>query len=524
MNKKLLLILVVASILALAPISNTHAIKNSEKMVEPKQEADLVILTPHWHGIYDVYVDAFKSYWKDKTGQDIEISVMERDTSECLRLVREWAGSPEADVWWGGGLDAFMIAESEDLLASFYNSSDPEWVAINDSIPAELFGLPLKDLSDEHGKYTWWGSALSGFGIMYNKLYLQQHGLPEPKDWIDLANPVYKGHITLTPPSKSGSNHMIVEIILQAYGWEEGWSIITKIAANVREYQEKSYHVPGLVGEGEYGIAPVIDFYAFGQIADKGPDVIGFIYPPGGNGSHTVINPDSIAILKNAPHPDLAYEFMNLVLSYDGQKLLFQSPINRLPVRPDVYAEAPEGYFNPFEANLTLMSYDSDLGSNRWEIVNNLFDVLLVNRHSELVSAWSGILSANATLNDAARAGYDVSTGREKLKEALSYLTAMPVDEAWVSENYEEFNENETFREIVIAEWDAFAVSKYKNASDLAWEASTTIASYVIEHLKNVAQQNLWLGLGGGFVLGLIIGAVVVGLYYRRKWQVAATE
>jgi len=438
--------------------------------------------------------------------------------------VREWGGSPEADVWWGGGLDAFVIAEEEGLLEPFYNTSDPDWVAINNSIQATLFGLPLKDLDSNYGKYNWWGSALSGFGIMYNKEYLEAHNLPVPKDWADLANPIYKGHLTMTPPSKSGSNHMIVEIILQTYGWEEGWEIITKIMANVREYQEHSYLVPPVVGSGEYGIAPVIDFYAFGQIAALGPDVIGFFYPPLGdnNGSHTIINPDSIALLKNAPHPKLAYEFMKFVLSYDGQKLLFEDPINRLPVREDVYAEAPTGYFNPFEASLTLMEYNSTMGSNRWEIVNNLFDALLVNRHSELVTAWGAIISANNTLNDAERAGYDVSSGREKLAQALSELTKVPVTESWVEAHYEEFNENETYREVLLSEWDSFAVSKYKNASDLAWDASTTVTSFLIEHLRGVATQNLYVGLGGGVVLGFIIGAAIVWAYYRRKWQAAA--
>jgi len=315
---------------------------------------------------------------------------------------------------------------------------------------------------------------------------------------------------------------MIVEIILQTYGWEEGWRLLTLIAANVREYQEKSYHVPGLVGEGEYGLAPVIDFYGFGQIASKGPDVVGFIYPPAGNGSHTIINPDSIAILKNAKHPKLAYEFVKFVLSYDGQKLLFESPINRLPVRPDVYEEAPAGYFNPFEVELTLMTYDSDKAANRWDIVNDLFDVLLVNRHSELVAAWSGIISANKTINDAAKMGYDISAAREKLDRAIDELTKVPITEEWVEAHYEDY-ENATFKEEALSEWDAFAVSKYKNASDLAWEASTAVASYVIEHLRSVANQNLWIGFGGGFILGLIIGVGVVALYYRRKWKVAVT-
>ena len=523
MKKISILIILPLFLLVMLPYTQTRAaVVHEDNTV--KQTADLIILTPHWSGIYNVYVDAFIDYWENKTGDTITIEVLSEDTSECLRLVEQWDGSPEADVWWGGGLDAFRIAESEGLLDSFHNESDPEWVSINQSIQDELFGLPLKDLDSEYGLYNWWGSALSGFGIMYNKPYLEQYGLPEPKDWLDLTNPIYKGHITVVPPSKSGSNHMIVEIILQAYGWEQGWDILTKMAANVRDFQEKSYHVPPLVGEGEYGIAPVIDFYGFGQIAEKGPDNIGFIYPPAGNGSHTVINPDSVALLKGAPHPYLAYEFMKFVLSYDGQKLLFEDPINRLPVREDVYDEAPAGYFNPFNTTLTLMTYNSTLGELRWDIVNDLYDILLVNRHAELVSAWNDILAANATLQDAAEAGYDISSGEEYLDKALEELTKVPITEDWIEENYEEYADNETLREEYHSEWDVFAVDKYRNASDYAWLASTTVTEFIISHLSGVAQQNLWLGLGGGFTLGLIIGVAGVVLFYRRKWAAAAAE
>ncbi|RLF25169.1 MAG: hypothetical protein DRN15_00500 [Thermoprotei archaeon] len=435
-------------------------------VVISSQEKDtIVILTPHWSGIRKVAEADFKEWYRKRTGRDIEIEWEYHDTVECLRLVREAGGEPgkvKWDVWWGGGLDAFMIAEEEDLLEPFYLPDDPEWIEINKSIPAKLFGLPLKDMTPEHGKYCWWGTALSGFGIMYNKKYLERYDLPVPSDWLDLAKPLYRGHLTMTPPSKSGSNHMIVEIILQYYGWERGWEILISMGRNMKKFTEKSYEVPPLVAKGEVGIAPVIDFYAFGQIAAHGPEVIGFHYPPAeAVVKHTIINPDSAAILKNAPHKKEAIMFMKFLLSIDGQKMLFKDPINRLPVRPDVYVYAPPGYFNPFTTELTLITYDDEKGSARWEVVNDLYDILIVYRHAELIEAFDAIESARAKIDEYRREGIATLPLELALDTLYRELVEVPVSEEWAVIYGPEYARNSTLQAKLRAEWDSYAKEKY---------------------------------------------------------------
>ncbi len=48
------------------------------------------------------------------------------------------------------------------------------------------------------------GQALAGYGIMWNTHYLKANKLPPPKEWADLAQPVYFGHVAISSPSRAG--------------------------------------------------------------------------------------------------------------------------------------------------------------------------------------------------------------------------------------------------------------------------------------------------------------------------------
>ena len=50
-------------------------------------------------------------------------------------------------------------------------------------IPAKIGNFPIHD---PDGKY--FGFAISGYGLMWNKNYLKAHKLPAPKEWTDLTH------------------------------------------------------------------------------------------------------------------------------------------------------------------------------------------------------------------------------------------------------------------------------------------------------------------------------------------------
>jgi len=277
----------------------------------------LVIISPHWEGIRSEYKRAFEAWHQERHGEPVTVEFLDvGGTSECITFIRsEYSGGREnvtADIFWGGGTDPYLQLAKEGLLAP-YRVSD----GVLDAMPASIFGMPMYD-----PEFRWYGTALAGFGIIYNRIVHELLELPAPETWADLARPEFVTWVGSADPRASGSVHMMYEIMLQAYGWEKGIDVITRMGANVRSFPDSSSRIPKDVTAGELACGLAIDIYAQAQINEAGPDKIGYVMPEG----QTVINPDSIGILRGAPHREAAERFLEFVLSEDGQTLLMLAP------------------------------------------------------------------------------------------------------------------------------------------------------------------------------------------------------
>lgn len=491
----------------------------------------LSILTAHVSGIYSGYVKAFVS-WAQSQGWEIteaDVNVESLPGEVCLQRLQAAWPNPTWDVWWGGGVALFLVGKSQGLL-DYYNLT--AWSQYNENasglIPDQLYGYLLKDLEG-----FWFGSAISGFGIMVNKEYLAEKRLTKPIQWEDLTSPIYKGHIVISTPARSSSTHQIFEILLQGLGWERGWLISSEIVANVGFFTERSSHVPARVSTGEYGIGAVIDFYGLGAVLAGHP--VEFAYPPG----ETIFNPDSIALVKNAPSKLWGERFISYVLSNQGQALWLAPEVteHRLPVRPDAYTvyPLPEGFFNPFTTTVEVKwTVDFEKQATRDAIVNDLFDSQIFDRHRELLDAWNILTAVNASINEAEAEGFNVTDARQKWREAEAILGSMPVTEAWAAENGRNYATDASLRASLKAAWDTFAVGKYRNATLMAQEAEeilktsraatlTALQAQVaqlqtrVNDLQATATSNLYLGLGAGLILGLVVGVAVTWVARKPK-------
>jgi ABC-type glycerol-3-phosphate transport system substrate-binding protein len=298
---------------------------------------------------------------------------------------------------------------------------------------------------------------------MWNKPYMQAHKLPEPKEWTDLADPRFHGHLVISAPSRSGTTHLTVEVILQAYGWEKGWALLLNSGGNMGSITERSFGVPEAVNTGQYGIGVVIDFFGLSSIASGFP--VDFIYP-----SLTSVVPASVGIVKGGPNPENARAFVNYLLSDEGQSLLFSKEIARLPVVPDLYAKAPAGYPNPFKMKLGGVDFNNKLSSGRRNVVNSLYDHLITFRHAELKAAWAAIYRAEEAVAKAS--GKDVTQAKAMLADARRLVTSIPVDAMRASDK----ETNAAFTDKAKAdvkskletEWDTFAKANYGKAKEAA--------------------------------------------------------
>lgn len=411
----------------------------------------LQIISPHWQGIQEEFGPAFEQYWLELTGE--EVRVVWRDmggTSDDLRWIKsEFEKRPEGidlDIFWGGGIDPYQQLADLGVLMPH---KVPD--ALLAAIPREIKGVTVYESG-----YLWYGTAVSGFGVVYNKPVLKQLGLPEPKTWEDLADPGFFTWVGTGDPRHSGTVRMMYEIMLQAYGWRRGWQIITGMIANTRTIVQSAGDIPRSVGAGQIAAGTAIDFYGWSQIAQVGADQVGFVMPEG----LTVINPDPIAILKGAPNARVARAFLEFVLSESGQKLWYlkagapggpkNKDLLRMPVRKDLYerfaGDSPVG-MNPFE-HPGGFEYDSQLGAVRYEALNDIIGATLVDCHEDLVAAWGKILKSG------------------RAQELLGELAAPPVTEDQLTQLAREKLTDPIFRSGQIAEWVTFAREKYRRLAE----------------------------------------------------------
>ena len=222
---------------------------------------------------------------------------------------------------------------------------------------------------------------------------------------MDLEHPAFLGQIGISAPSRSGTTHVIVKLLLQRRGWDAGWASLLRIAGNLATVTARSTGVPRGVEAGLFSAGPMVDYLALAT-RDRNR-AVDFSF-----GDFTVFLPASIALAARATNADAGLRFIDFLLSEQGQLLLLAPGVRRLPTSPRVYASAPEGFPNPFSPELTQIAqpFDAALSERRYHLVNTLFDALITRRHRNLRELRREIVQARADLN--AGAGEKVRSGK----------------------------------------------------------------------------------------------------------------
>jgi len=405
---------------------------------------DLVIMSPHQEKIQNEFTAAFQDWFKAKHGRVPAISLQDQGSGTGTQeqfISQRFVDHPEGigiDLFFGGGSEPHMNLAAKGLLVSYL-------IPNRDQVAPDILGIPLYD-----PEYRYYGAALSGFGIVYNRAILKDLGLQEPTSWEILARPELFGKVGAVDPM-SGSALAAYETILQAYGWDKGMRILALLAANSQTFYSVAGGVPDNVGRRQIAIGCAIDFYAANQIELSGADEVGFCMPE----KLTVITPDPISILKGAPHLETAQEFVAFVMSEEGQRLWFlpvgaaggpkQKALNRMPVIPALYeryASQALVKYDPFKFTKSF-KYDSELAITRRDIFRSLFQATLKQPHSQLRDAWKEVIKV-------------------KDNEALiAELVKPPVTEAELLTLAQHQWSDEAVRSRLMTQWTNWAYKKY---------------------------------------------------------------
>jgi len=346
----------------------------------------------------------------------------------------------DVDLLFGGGqYDMKQQGDKGYAVDAGLQRLHPEWF-LPEVIPATWSG---ELFYDPQGRY--YGACLAAFGICYNvdRVALMADPTP-PRRWHDLGEPRFYGHTAVADPTKSGSINKCFEMLIQqtmaeaaagqakpspevlAQGWADGLNLIKRIGANARYLTDSAHKVPHDVGKGDTVAGMCIDFYGRSEaewtgFQSGGRERIVYVTPEGGSS----LSADPIQLLRGAPNRQVAIDFIEFVLSPEGQQLWNyrvgtpggprKYALRRQPVRRDLYTAEHRQYMadadhDPFAETASFVYHGGWTGPY-FTLIRTLIKAMALDAGPELQAAWGAILAAG---------------GPEAVPEAMAAFNALP--------------------------------------------------------------------------------------------------
>lgn len=225
-----------------------------------------------------------------------KVEFLDMSSGEVLARVEAEGGKPMADLWFGGGIDAFMSAKEKGLLAEI----DP---AEKDQIDERFV--------DPDG--YWIAKGLTVVGFIVDPDRLEEMGVEVPRTWEDLLDPAYEGEIIMSTPAVSGTMYGAVKGLIDHMGEEEAWDYFENLNKNIPFYGKRGKDPQEKVNSGEFaiGILPA-DKLAKDEAEDNGNIVL---YPE----DAIPWVPEGVAVFDGGEGVDIARAFIDFMLQDDIQ-------------------------------------------------------------------------------------------------------------------------------------------------------------------------------------------------------------
>jgi len=250
----------------------------------------------------------------------VKVEVFQATTGKVMARIEAEAANPVVDV---------LISASWDTANDF---AERGWLVPYTSPNAATVPDFLKtDTAVAQG--------VSALAIAWNP----NSGTPKPADWADLAKPEYKDLVNLPDPAQSGSAFELVA----ALSGTQGMGLFEDLAANGAIVAGANAEALNPVLQGaKAAVFGAVDYISMAGAA-KG-ETIEVIFPESG----TVIAPRPVMILNWSKNQDEAKQFVDYVLSDEGQALVAAQFL--MPARSDIAAD------RPLIADLNILPIDSE--------------------------------------------------------------------------------------------------------------------------------------------------------------------
>jgi iron(III) transport system substrate-binding protein len=265
---------------------------------------------------------------------EINVKIVRDSTGIVTAKLLAEKDNPQADVVWGTAATSLMLCTQAGMVEPY--------------APKGLERVRPK-MRDKAAVPAWVGIKAWMTGFCVNTVEAKALNLPVPTGFADLINPVYKGHLTMSNPSSSGTGFLTVSAILQLMGEEKGWTYLDRLHENMAVYTHSGSKPCKLAGAGEYPIGISFAYRGFMQ-KQKGEPVL-TVFPKEGSGWDVEAN----CLIKKAAVKPEARAFLDWAISEPVMKEYAKVyPVTAYATNVPV----PEGFPADPEAQLIKNDFD----------------------------------------------------------------------------------------------------------------------------------------------------------------------
>ncbi|MEK7288074.1 MAG: extracellular solute-binding protein [Elusimicrobiota bacterium] len=240
----------------------------------------------------------------------IEVEEVMEGTSWLMTRLRAERARPIADVFMGAsGTVPGVLGAREGIFFPYTPIAAQAW-------PWKQGKLQLRDKD-----WKWFAFAFASLGLVYSSAAVA--ALELPPTWESLAEPRWRGQLTMWDPSVSGTSTLFLVSSLErainhGLGEEGGWKFLSGFYHNLKKYSEGGPPLLDVAhGVVRMGLHLDNQFLYYRQKSGPTGASVSFYLPP-----ESPVLSDPAALVAGAPHPAEARLFLTFLLSEEAQRIL----------------------------------------------------------------------------------------------------------------------------------------------------------------------------------------------------------
>lgn len=308
---------------------------------QKKYSSEVIVYVAH----DQIYSEPILKEFEKETGIKVK-AVYDLEATKTTGIVNRLIAEkdfPRCDVFWNNEIARTILLKDKGILAPYFSPNAKD--------------IPPK-FKDKDG--FWTGFAARARIIIYNKNLLSEE--ESPKSIYDLLNPEYRGKISLANPL-FGTTSTHASALFSYLGENKAKEFFQKLKENKVLIVHGNSIVKDVVANGEalFGITDTDD----ANVALQAGKPVGIVYPDQ-EGLGTLIIPNTLSLIKGAPHPEEAKKLIDYLLRPEVEEKLANSNAVQIPL--NLKAKKPSHILDI--SNIKTMEVDFEDCAHRIEEVS----------------------------------------------------------------------------------------------------------------------------------------------------------